>query len=215
MQNIILIYPRVTPITFGRNVNIMPLSLLALGSALEEAGFEVRIIDERMIDRLTLTVREALTPETVCVGISTMTGYQIKGALEAACAMRRAKPDLLIVWGGVHPSLLPEQTLKNELVDVVVIGPGEETFLELVRTFVAGGHLERVRGIAFKQNGKTVITEPRAHPDLNAIPFPAYHQVPFDNYGSHLSEDNERTLPVMTSRGCPFRCGYCYNLAFN
>ena len=66
------------------------------------------------------------------VGITAMTGFQIKYGLRIANLARKINPDAIIVWGGVHPSLLPEQTIANPLVDIVVIGEGEQTFLEIL-----------------------------------------------------------------------------------
>ena len=72
-----------------------------------------------------------------------MTGPQIIRALETSKFLKGRYPDVPVVWGGIHPSLLPEQTLENPFVDIVVIGEGEATLLELVKTLKNKGPLSQ------------------------------------------------------------------------
>ena len=76
-----------------------------------------------------------------------MTGPQILRALDACALVRATHPDVPIVWGGIHPTLLPEQTLEHPLVDIIVAGEGEATFAELVKALEAGAPLGQVKGI--------------------------------------------------------------------
>ena len=112
----------------------MPLSILALAPELEKRGYSVVLIDER-IDRQALSKLEASLDRAICVGISSMTGYQIKGGIAAAKKIR-ALSDVPIVWGGWHVSLLPEESVKSPHVDIVIRGQGEKTFAELVQAIV-------------------------------------------------------------------------------
>ncbi len=82
-----------------------------------------------------------------------MTGIQIRGGLKAARAVREADPALPIVWGGVHPTLCPDSTLRDPLCDIMVIGEGEITIIELADCLRTGGDLEKVAGIGFKRDG--------------------------------------------------------------
>jgi len=194
----------------------MPLSLLCVAAPLAAEGYTVRIIDQRKTEdwksELAASVREG---ETICVGISSMTGHQIKAGIGIAKAVRKLSPALPIVWGGVHPSLLPEQTIESEWVDTVVIGEGEEAFLELVRAIEKGSPLQEIEGIAFKEEGRTIFTRCRQPLNMNKMyPIP-YHLLDVKSYLISPLRTIGRSLPVITSKGCPSRCGYCYNLQFN
>src|SRR3989338_1574621 len=95
-----------------------PLSLLAVAAPLQEE-FNIKIIDEHVdenhIEKLLNHLKDAL-----CVGITCMTGPQIKSALEVARTVKKKNSALPIIFGGWHATILPEETLKNELVDIVV-----------------------------------------------------------------------------------------------
>jgi anaerobic magnesium-protoporphyrin IX monomethyl ester cyclase len=107
-----------------------PLCLLALAAPLRGAGFAVTVIDAAICpDYRAEVLRECR--DAICVGISVLTGPMIRSAVELAIQIRKSLPNLPIVFGGWHPTLLPEQTLRAECVDVVVRGPGELTLLEL------------------------------------------------------------------------------------
>jgi len=81
-----------------------------------------------------------------------------------------------VVWGGIHPTMLPEQTLMNDFIDIIVIGEGEETLVELVRTLHDGGTapdgLNRIAGLGFRVNGATVITHQRPFIKISMICIP-------------------------------------------
>ena len=88
-----------------------------------------------------------------------------------ACKLVRMRfPKLSIVWGGVHGSLLPEQVLQSGMADVVVVGEGEETFIRLVEALASRSTLDRVEGIAYRDNGTCRFTGPRAFVDLDRQP---------------------------------------------
>ena len=161
----------------------MPLALLYVASALREAGIGVDIVDTRIGDTIP-------TGPYLYAGITTNTGPQIKYALQAAGEIRRLMPGVPIVWGGVHPSLMPQQTLCNPFVDAVVVGEGENAAVGFAHC--------GVDGIC---SGFNV--------NMDAIPI----ELPYD-----LLRMDKYAFPcfaVHTSRGCPYRCGFCYNTAYN
>lgn len=210
MRSVVLIYPNAGQDVLGINVGL-PLSLLYLGTALKNAGYQVRILDERTSRDLEHSIRDALDPAPLFVGISSMTGYQIRHGLDLARKVRSANPQIPIVWGGVHPTIHPESTVRHPLVDIVAIGDGEETVVELARTLEHQGSLAEVRGIAYREeSGRVVQTPPRAPIDLETVPSPDYSLVDVRHYFTigHISRIQQ--LQIVTSRGCPFHCGYCY-----
>ena len=130
--DVILVYPK-TGMDVGSAIT-PPHSLLAVAAPLHRQGCKVRIIDQRTDVRWRRSLALALEGDPLCVGITCMVGTQIAFALEAAKLVReKAKGEVPIVWGGPHPSTVPEQTLENDYVDIVCIGEGDATFPELVR----------------------------------------------------------------------------------
>src|SRR5262245_8424946 len=88
-----------------------PLGLLSLAASLREAGYEPRIIDGKLDSNYRRTVLEEI-PGSLCFGISLLTGPMIRDAIEMSRAVRRLRPDLPIIYGGWHPSLLSAETLR-------------------------------------------------------------------------------------------------------
>ena len=123
-KKVILIYPR----TLWDIVNVttrLPLAALYIGTVLKEHGYPVQVIDQRVDDNWPDTLRQALRDPPLWVGVSSMTGRQIHWGLEASRIVRETHPQTPIVWGGVHPTILPDQTLAHPLVDLVAVGEGE------------------------------------------------------------------------------------------
>jgi len=212
MDKVILIYPHLDG---PREAALPPLSLISISTFLL-GRFEICIIDQRVDTEWKQKLEHELSSgKPVCAGISTMTGPQIGYALEAAALIRSLAPRLPIVWGGVHPSLLPEETLAHDLVDIVVIGDGEETFAELVDALHSGGDLDNVRGIIFRDGDRQIRTAPRPPFRLEKIPEAAFALLDLDRYRLPSSISKGCCLPIVTSRGCPFHCGFCYNARFH
>jgi anaerobic magnesium-protoporphyrin IX monomethyl ester cyclase len=210
-RGIVLIYPNAGQDVLGINVGL-PLSLIYVGTALKKAGFTVTILDERVMADPISPLREALAANPLFVGISSMTGYQIGHGLALARKVRELSPDIPIVWGGVHPTIHPESTVQHPLVDIVAIGEGEVTAVDLAQTLENKRDLSQVKGIVFKDAGRTVSTADRPKLDLDTIPGPDYSLVDLTDYFTigHISRTKQ--LQIVTSRGCPFHCGYCYLL---
>jgi len=138
------------------------------------------------------------------VGISAMTPI-FGSALKTAEVVKKYNPELLVIVGGPHPSLLTEQTLRSKDIDIAVRGEGERTILELVKTIENGGDLYKVKGISFKENGKVFNNELQEPiKNLDEIPFPARDLLM--NPQNYTSEDMGA---ILGSRGCPFNCTYC------
>ena len=185
----------------------VPLSLLYIAASLQEEGFAVRILDMRLQD-----YRNYAVGNPVFVGISCMTGLQIKYALEFARYVRTQSPRCPIVWGGVHPTLLPEQTARNDFVDIVVRGEGELIIKDLANALTSNEPLEKVAGITYNSDGLLKSNPDGKVMDLDAQPIDLpYDLLQMDKYPSVKSG----RFHIQTSRGCPHRCGFCYNTIFN
>ncbi len=184
----------------------VPLSLLHIAWPLQRVGYKVRILDMRVENW-----RDFDIGDPVFIGISCMSGPQIGYALEFARKARMEKPKVPLVWGGVHPSLLAEQTAASEYVDVVVRGEGEMVVADLADALAAGKSLDNVKGLTFKENGKVRSTSDAEVIALDEIPVELpFELLKLERYPSLMSG----RLHIQTSRGCPHRCGFCYNVLF-
>lgn len=186
----------------------LPLNLLYPATPLVHAGFRVKLVDQFADPAWQTKLEEALREKPLCFGVSCMTGPQITRALSACKALKRRYPEVPTVWGGIHPTLLPQQTLQNPWVDVVVVGEGEATLLDLVRTLADGGALSTVAGIAYREGGSVCFTETRPFVDLNAQPPLSYELVDINHYRRKMFGSDH--VAYCSSRGCPFRCSFCY-----
>lgn len=183
--------------------HILPLALIHVGSMLPE--FDVRIIDGRIELTPESTLAE-LSDDALCVGVTVLTGKPILDALRASRAVKRRNPKVPIIWGGWHPSLLPEQCLASAGVDVCVSGQGEETFREIALRLQAGESLDPVAGIAFKRDGVVVKNPPRPFQNVNAFPRADFGLVNMEKY---FAFRGARRLDYCSSQGCPFECSFC------
>ncbi len=196
-----------------------PAGLLSIGSVLAEAGYHVKIIDGVIDPYYLKKIIETKNKNPLLYGITCMTA-QIPKALEIAETLRQIAPEAPIVLGGVHPSLFPEQTCRSEIADIVVIGEGEYTLLELADAFKEGKSIKSIHGIAYQENGSTKITHPRvAAGSMDDLPIPRYDIL---DVGQYLDKNINVTGPrllkksmlVYAGLGCPFSCAFCVNTAF-
>lgn len=140
-----------------------------------------------------------------------MTGYQIKGGISAARAVRENYPDLPIIWGGWHGSILPLETANDSLVDIIVRGQGEQAMLEVVRQLESSKtDLSGVQGIAYKSKGQATLTSPRAFENINRFPAMPYHLTNIDAILKYRQQQGMgRMLEYSSSQGCPNCCAFC------
>ena len=192
------------------------LGLGYIAAYLETKGIDVTIFDRTYSTWETLENRLAeIGPQVVGITCNTLIVGQ---ALKAAEIVKNHNQHSLVVMGGTHPTILPEEILGEQNVDIAVIGEGEVTFYEIV----TGKDLSEIKGIAYGQSdGRIKFTAPRDYiKDLDSLPFPARHLLPMDRY---LDTKRGRTAwalsnpatTIICSRGCPFHCSFCSsNLIF-
>ncbi len=206
------------------------LGLAYLSAVSERRGDEVSVHDGDVEDvPLERTLRQ-FRPHVVGITANTV---QIKAAWRDA-ALAKSLTDAPVVLGGPHPTVLPTESVERPEVDIVVRGEGEATWEKLCQVLDSGyqitdaGHrereagiwdaesgiLRRVKGISFQaMNGQVIHTPDRsAIEDLDSLPFPAYHLFKMERY-TNLQPTIDRieghSYPILTSRGCPYRCTYC------
>lgn len=193
----------------------IPYALLFLGDSLEKAGYEVKVFHGKDTDIKEIT-KFVKNNGPLFVGISTCTGTPTSNSSILSRSIRNAC-DVPIVWGGVHPSILPEQTLSESYVDFVVIGEGENTIVELADALKNKRDLANILGIGYKKNGKVTINPQRPfETDLGKFDI-AWHLIDVESYIHRrgITFDSRRMITYIASRGCPHRCAFCYNVMFN
>ncbi len=192
----------------------MPAPSLTALAAYIEKDFEVRVIDctvqERPWAALEEAVREFKPNVAAITAISTSYIYD---AMNAAYLIKLVDPSVITVGGGVHMSLMPEETLqKCPSLDYIVMGEGELTLMEFLKAVESGNKdFENIRGLAFRKTGGIHIGERRELiPDLDALPLPAYHHFPMNKYMMpSLGMATHNSIVLTTARGCEGVCTYC------
>lgn len=192
-----------------------PIGLALIAAVLEREGYRVSVVD---IDALRLKFGDLVSYVNGAdvVGLTAMTPT-INVALRIAHQLKQAQPNLTIILGGVHATLLPGEILaRAPQIDIVVRGEGEETILGLLQALEHRQPLDGIPGISFRRDGEVVNTIAYPAPvDLDSLPFVAYHLLPRRRYRPH--PPHGKAFPfaaIITSRGCPYRCSYCSKPVF-
>lgn len=186
-----------------------PLGILAVSTPLLRAGCEVRIIDSTITPNFRKRVIEEMR-DALCLAVSLVTGPMIRETVQIARAAKEMYPDKPVILGGWHPSLLPDQTLAAEYVDVVVQGQGEDALLEIVERIEARETLDGIPGAGYKEDGHLRFNAPRTLRPIRELPPKAYHLADFDAYERACGR---RWAMYTSSLACPYNCAYCTNNA--
>jgi radical SAM superfamily enzyme YgiQ (UPF0313 family) len=184
-----------------------PLGILAVSTPLLRAGYRVALIDSTITPDFQRRVIEEMK-DALCLGISLVTGPMIRETVAIAREVKRVYPNKPVVLGGWHPSLLPDQTLAADYIDMIVIGQGEEAFLDVVRHIEAGESPKGIAGVGYKDKGQLVFNLRRDLRPLAEMPPKAYQIADFDAYEKLCGR---RWAMYTSSLACPYNCGYCTN----
>jgi anaerobic magnesium-protoporphyrin IX monomethyl ester cyclase len=190
----------------------VPVSLLAICRRLDLDRYRVTVIDQVM-PGWKEQLRRALAGEVLLFGITSLTGHQQYYGAAVARHVRRLRPDVTLVWGGVHPTSTPEQTLAEPFVDVVVIGEGEHTFPALVHALARDGDLATIDGLGWTgRDGEVRINPRKAMIDVTDL-----EPLPYDlvDMATYLDQIEEIGFLVEGARGCVLNCSFCYNPSYN
>ncbi|MDD5163042.1 MAG: radical SAM protein [Candidatus ainarchaeum sp.] len=185
----------------------LPLALMEICSLVDKKKFSIKIISANPNSDYEKEIRNAIDENTLLFGVSSMTGYQIKSAIGAIKIARKKNPFIPVVWGGYHCSLLPEETLKSEFADIVVVGQGQRPFAELVEALLEKKSLGAIKGIAYKNRGKITINPCREPEDVNNFPDIDFSLVDVEKHV--IPVEGKRYINLCTSYGCPHRCSFC------
>lgn len=199
-------------------ISWFPQGTAYIAAALRRAGHEVRIYSQDVNHYPEEHLTAFLDGERFdAVGVSFIAGYyQYRKILKISEAINRSKNRPVYIIGGHGPAPEPDYFLRKTGADVAVIGEGEETAVELLSALSARSPLSAVKGIAFREGGRTVVTGRRPLiKDIDTIPLPAYDLFPMERYRllrmPHAAS-SDFVIPVLSGRGCPFTCNFCYRL---
>lgn len=191
-----------------------PTGLGIIAQMLVNAGHDVRILDanaHRYDNAKVVELAVAEQPEAIGVSglIST---YNYQNFLIPA--LRQALPKVPIISGGGCATAAFEPLFAHTPLDIAVIGEGEHTAVELLQTLDSGGELSEVAGIIYRDGERLIRTPSRPlETDLDRFPMAAYRMFPTEIYAQYpLWDSGKRSLNLITSRGCPMDCNFCYNL---
>ncbi|MFX0024022.1 MAG: B12-binding domain-containing radical SAM protein [Candidatus Hermodarchaeota archaeon] len=186
-----------------------PLNLAYIASYLTDLNVEVEIIDakvNRLSDKQLKRKIKKFKPDIVGISVTFTTVVNI--CYDIAKIVKEIDHKCIVVFGGQHPTAVPDDTLKVNEVDIVVRGEGELTFRELIKK----GTPENVKGISYKSNGLIIHNPDRdLIKDLGTLRLPARHLIKKNKYKMF----SVRFDTLETSRGCPHRCKFCYTPVFN
>lgn len=198
-------------------ISWFPQGLAYIASVCRNAGHEVEIYSQDIYHWDESKLTDTLNKESYdLIGVSVIGGYyQYKKLLKISKAINQSKNRPFYVIGGHGPAPEPEYFLEKTKADVVVIGEGEVTILELLEAIKSKSSLQAVDGIAFMESGKCIQTPKRSLIEIDSIPFPAWDLFPMDHYAllrmPHI-KNSERCMPVLSGRGCTFKCNFCYRM---
>jgi radical SAM superfamily enzyme YgiQ (UPF0313 family) len=183
-----------------------PLGISYLAGALERAGVEVRVLDlvVTACDRAKLErVLGDFQPDIVGATSVTMT---FDSAISVIRNVKQIDPSIMTAMGGAHVSFCAEATMtKHPELDLVGLGEGEETIVDIARAFENGRDFSKIPGIAYRDGETLRNTGERGYwIDVDTLPLPSRHLVPLGRYRAL-----DLPISMTTSRGCPFQCIFC------
>lgn len=211
---IIFIKPR----SFSLEVIEEPLGILYLASYLREniKDVHITVIDAHLRKLTPIEIKDELktiSPDYICISTITSASneaYKLVNLLKNDEDTKKIK----IIFGGPHPTALPDECL-NQGVDYCVIGEGEVTLFELISYLIDGKSIENVKGIVYKDifNKIKYNSARELISNLSDLPFPAFDLVDISKYSTNIhlypESENKIAFPIMASRGCPFECIFC------
>lgn len=199
-------------------IHFFPLGAAYIASALRNAGHDITIYNQDVYHYPEYHLVDYLTNNDFDVAtIGIVAGYyQYQKLLKISDAINSVPNRPFYILGGHGPSPEPEYFLRKTKADAIIIGEGEISIVNLLVAIEKNIKLSLVNGIVYLDNENVVITKPQELiKDIDSIPFPAWHLFPMDYYSLFREpkiKNSERCFPVLSGRGCTFRCNFCYRM---
>ncbi len=236
IERILLISPHYTFLKNHYKNLVPPLGVAYIAAVLEKERYNVKILDvaaEGFNNEIPVgknSIKCGLSYNEIkkrirnfnphIVGVSCLLSSQFDSSQEICKIAKDINKNIITIIGGEHPSALPEESLKNQHIDIIIIGEGEYSVLKLINYIESGKDISKLDGIAFKK-GEKIIVNPKKRfiNNLDEIPFPARHLLPMEKYFkiglpqgiAYLRTPN---TSIITSRGCSANCIFCATTRF-
>jgi radical SAM superfamily enzyme YgiQ (UPF0313 family) len=231
MRILIIRPPYLDVETLGQPRVGVPVGPLSVAASLEKAGHTVAFFDSLLyqndtedkshfgasFERIEGVVR-GFNPDIV--GVTNLFSTQMTKAFAVTELIKKIDRNIRIVVGGPHATAVPQDFLASPSIDMVVVGEGELTILDIADYYAGKKDISGVKGAAYMQAGLMKINKPEYIQNLDDLPYPAYHLVDMegyfklaaDGYGSRPNDifyQPMREVTIITSRGCPYECTFC------
>jgi magnesium-protoporphyrin IX monomethyl ester (oxidative) cyclase len=214
---------------------IPPLGLMYLSAFLKSQGHRVEIIDsvveqpENYYDidgniscrgMYIKDIVDCIKNDVKLIGVTNLFSFSFPIIRKLTQKIKSEFPAVPIVVGGAHPSATPVETIQEACIDYVIISEGEETLNELVNHLDDEEYLQKLDGICFKNKSGKIVFNPKTNfvKNLDSLPFPSRELIPLKKYYQvHEAHGpvKDRWTPILSSRGCPFKCTFCTQSIWN
>jgi radical SAM superfamily enzyme YgiQ (UPF0313 family) len=196
MKKIAFIEPKAPNLHIFSQFPLPRLGTILLGTIMKQRGWEVEIFVEEM-----RKIDYEIIKDADLVGISTITPTAPRAY---AIADRIREMGIPVIMGGPHVTYLAEEALEH--ADFVIRGEGERALTELIDAREVGGDYSRISNLSYKKDQQIIHNPKQPLPDnLDSLPFPDLSLLKRDQ----TKKGGRSTIPVLTSRGCPFDCTFC------
>ena len=204
---------------FGRRSwKLAPYNLAIINACLKKE-YDSRILDANLEELNEQQLVEKLNEERPdLIGITSFSTEYIKEIVHTSNLLKKQFPDIILVLGGILPTIMEERIVDDINADFFVLGEGEYRLIQLIRKLNNNDtNFSDIDGIAYKRNNKTTIYRQKEYIQvLDDIPFPDYAPYNVKEYGNILLKFSTQLIPrqfpfayTVTSRGCPYKCIFC------
>jgi radical SAM superfamily enzyme YgiQ (UPF0313 family) len=206
--DVLLIYPQLG--SWDDVVRDIPLSLIYAATHSVKQGFKVRILDLRVAGSdWPRLLDQNLSDGPILVGLSVMTGKPILNALKISRYIKETY-GTTVVWGGPHPTILPEQTLENSYIDYVIRDWGSKALCGLIEHLKNGKvRKEEILGLGYKEDNGIKLSAPQTCFEVLDWRDLPYHLVDITGESYNRLQSEELIFPIYTAMGCPYKCNFC------
>lgn len=187
-----------------------PLGLAYIAAIGERCGHEVKVVDAEAIGYSYNDIEKLIkdfSPDVVGMQSFCTT---LERSYKVAEIVKKINPNTRVVLGGVHVTLFAAPPIEKENIDFLIQGEGELIFQNFLKALDGKKNYKDIKGLVWK-DGKNPVINKREDliKDLDSLPKPARHLFPMTKYHASANLRGKRTLNIITSRGCPYRCTYC------
>jgi len=213
--DVLLLFPRIRKTsTSYRSQGPPPIGLGYIAAVCEANGYSTKIVDLNHKRPSRSQIKDIIgeyKPKFLGVSFVTEARHEAFNIFRTAKAVDQS---IITIAGGPHPSLTVADTLSHiSSIDFIVLGEGEKTIVALLNSLSMGESPDKIPGLAFRHKGE-IVQLPNLNfiNDLDTLPFPIFSSLTRNNYDFYTHYQGYpalRTIPILTSRGCPFHCNFC------